>query len=95
MVGLLVWVLLRRRRRPLDVIHDIQRLEQETVQKESELMKTIQAARQMEQSIESQVQHQQELSESASQRVGGMASQPSAETGADFLHNDKRQPPPV
>lgn len=60
-VGLLVWVLLRRRRRPMDVIHDIQRLEQETVKKESELMKTIQAARQMEQSIESQVQHQQEL----------------------------------
>lgn len=106
-VGLLVWILLRRRRRPIDVIHDIQRLEQETVQKESELLKTIQAARQMENSIESQVQHQQELSESASQRVGGMAparhashgeaggGQPPVEPGADFLHNDKQQPPPA
>ena len=56
-VGLVLWLLLHRRRRPADVIHDIQKLEQETVRKESELLKTIAAARQLEQSIESQVNH--------------------------------------
>jgi len=59
-VGLLIWVLLRRRHRPVDVIHDIERLERETLAKESELAKTIQAARSLENSIASEVQHQQE-----------------------------------
>ncbi|MEK7519115.1 MAG: cohesin domain-containing protein, partial [Patescibacteria group bacterium] len=104
-VGLLVWVLLRRRRRPMDVIHDIQRLEQETVKKESELMKTIQAARQMEQSIESQVQHQQELAaiqqQVSAQQTGKVPNpqppmqQPPATPSADFLHSDQNQQPPT
>ena len=104
-LGLLVWLILRRRRRPIDVIHDIQRLEQETVQKESELLKTIQAARQMEHSIESQVQHQQDLNaiqqqiaqQQASQASGPAtpATPPPAEPGADFLHNNQNQQPPA
>ncbi len=104
-VGLLAWLILRRRRRPIDVIHDIQRLEKETVLKESELLKTIQAAKQMENSIESQVQHQQDLEsiqqQIAAQQPGPAAApstpsvQPPATPGADFLHSDQRQPPPA
>lgn len=62
-IGLVVWVVLRRRRRPADVIHDIERLERETLAKESELAKTIQAARALESSITAEVQHQQNLTD--------------------------------
>lgn len=66
---LILWLILRWRRRPVDVIHDIQRLERETMAKESELAKTIQAARALETSITSEVHRQQELA-SLQQQVG-------------------------
>jgi hypothetical protein len=103
-VGLLIWLIARHRRRPSDVIHDIQRLEKETVQKESELLKTIQAARQMENSIETQVQHQKDLEniqqQIAAQQVGQPVTPkpetpPRDESGADFLHSDQNQQPPT
>jgi hypothetical protein len=91
---LLFWLLLRRRRRPIDVIHDIQRLEQETVRKESELMKTIQAARSLEQSIESQVQHEAGAQPPVKPpETQTLAATPSPDTDAppDFLRPN--QPP--
>jgi hypothetical protein len=105
-IGLLVWLIVRHRRRPSDVIHDIQRLEKETVEKESELLRTIQAARQMESSIETQVQHQQARENIQQQISVQQADQPatpaqpetppSGEPGADFLHTDQsKQPPPA
>lgn len=80
-IGLVAWLLLRRRRRPMDVIHDIQRLEQETVRKESELLKTIAAARQLEHSIESQVNHEPPVNA------------PPDEPGANLLPPNQTPPP--
>ncbi|MFA6587951.1 MAG: cohesin domain-containing protein [Patescibacteria group bacterium] len=56
---LLIWLIARWRRKPKDVIEDIQRLEQETLQKESELARTITAARALESAIQQQVEHDQ------------------------------------
>ncbi len=95
--GLLVlilatWLVVRWRRRAGDVIHDIHKLEQETLRKESELVRTIQAAHSLEASIEQQFAHQQEAQElqrSLQSRVGQQPpQQPPQNPGqpTDFLH---------
>lgn len=57
---LAVWLILRWRRRPVDVIHDMVKLERATLAKESELAKTIQVAREFEASIAAEARHQQD-----------------------------------
>jgi hypothetical protein len=100
---LAIWLIIRWRRRAKDVIHDIQKLEKETLAKESELVRTIQAARSLESSIEQQLEHESEASQIASQAVQPQPSQqiqppPNPETAqpeqsTDFLHPPDSQPP--
>lgn len=64
---LLVWLIARWRRKPKDVIEDIQKLERETLQKKSELAKTIVAARALESAIQQQVEHDQDQNQAPEQ----------------------------
>lgn len=93
-IVLVAWLLLRRRRRPADVIHDIERLERETLAKESELAKTIQAARALESSIAAEVEHQQDITQLQQRVQSGQSAPPPTQAenpGTNFINPP--QPP--
>ncbi|RJO59463.1 hypothetical protein C4546_02090 [Candidatus Parcubacteria bacterium] len=91
-LALLVWLIARWRRKPQDVIEDIKKLEKETLTKESELAKTIMAARALEEAIEDQVKQDKLNSPANSPSASNAQAAPEPEAqAADFLNPENQE----